>query len=464
MPATAWDILQRFTDAVRDRMPGMDIYTDDIVFEEDGKVFGIVAWWTEDNYKYLKIPFTFDADTTEVTLSDPTETVEVERTTQYVQFALVPGAQRFEATFDDDAYAIRGLVILRTGDYREGQYPIDNAWLDKALTRFEQLKTKFDYLPAVTLGHQSIRPAQSETPAIGYIDKMRKVGDELLADVVGISATLFHALKKGAYPYRSLEFFHKTGEIMRCAFLSHAPEVKTAPMIAPEYKTMFSGDLAECAVAVIQPDGAMEVDKMWNDDANGASHTHGNSGTDAEQITELELKTKTQAEKIAEQGAQLTKFASDTREQDVVTALDGLGVTPGVLKDPVVKRLVDQLVTLDTVTTFAAEDGSEVKQTPAEMFSAAVGSLVTLAKAGTLLKTPEELAASTPGNAGRPFGSNNEPTEAADGELSEFEIKDKTLVKNIEKLMAKDEITYPVAFERIRRMSSDELKQFQASE
>jgi len=449
--ATAWDLLQRFTDAIKERMPGMEVYGDDIVFEEDGSTYGVAAQWTNDGFKYFKVPFTFNADTSEVTLSDPSQTVEVERTTEYVQFSIAPGAQRYECEWDDKAYAIRGLEVLRTGDYRDGDIPISDAWITKALTTFEKLKTEQSYYPPVTLGHSLI----VEQPAIGYIDKMRKVGDTLLADVVGISADIFHKMKKGAYPYRSLEFFHKTAEIMGCAFLSRAPEVKTAPMIAPEYRTMFAGDLSECAVVVIQPNGAMEVDTMPVPKKEDTTPTL----ESAEQITELQKSGSEKDAKIAEQAEQIEKFAVDSREKDVRTSIEALGVTPGVLADPAVNRLIKQVATTDTVTTFAAEDGKEVKQTPAELLGAAVGSLVTMAKAGTFLKKEGEKAKSNrDGTAGEPFKNDGEPKE--DGEdLTEFGKADHLRDTRVKKLMKNNEVTYPVAFEQVGRMTADELKE-----
>jgi hypothetical protein len=348
------------------------------------------------------------------------------------------------AEFDDASGEIRGLVVLRTGDHRDGEVPIDDGWLNKAVMNFERFKTDYKYLPAVTLGHASSF-ATKEAPAIGYLDRLRKVGNTLLADVIGVGAEMFHALKKGAYPYRSLEFMHKSGEILRCAFLSRAPEIKTAPLIAPEYRTMFSGDPHDMAVATIQPDGAMEVERMPNQTEPTVTPEVN------EELVELRRINEEQAQKIAEQNGTLTELAARGRATDVRTSLDALGVTPGVVSDPAVSRIITQLSTLDTVTKFAAPDGTETEQTPVQLFSAAVGSLLAHAKAGTLVKVTGEQAESTPDGAGAAFENKNEPAPEAEG-LTEFQKRDNAVVAATKKLMEEEKIDYPTAYERFMRL------------
>lgn len=444
--ATVWDIQQAADAAVRERMPGADVFVEDIIPPDAGGWAAVAAWWTEDSYKYLRIPFTHDDATGVVALADPSETTEVGRRTEYVTMAAASGrVVRFEAfEFDDKTYEVRGVEIMRIGKHRDGDMPIDASWIDRAVSTFTRFKQAYDYLPAVIVGH-TVKDTD-ELPAVGFLDRLRKVGDALVADIVRVPAEMFHRLKRGEFPYRSLEFYYKTAEILRCALLARAPEIKTAPLVAPEYHTMFAGGSDDAGFAVFQPNGAMEVRTMPNEFKQTPEASEDLVRLQRENA-EKDAKIAEQGEALKTQGEQIAKFAAEQRRKDIRAGIASLNVVPGVFEDPEVSRFIDSVATTDSVVKFSV-DGKDTEQPIGEAFVSAVGSLVKLAAAGSLVKDPRETANSGAADV-KPL-DDGKPEGGGDDELTEFQRSERVLTDRAHEIEAERKISFGEALNLAR--------------
>ena len=104
---------------------------------------------------------------------------------------------------------IPAVAILRVGKgFQGGGCPKSGcsftvADLDELVQGYEA--TKDDLFPPVKLGH---RPP-SGSPAVGWLVNIRRVGDQLIADLRGVPPKIAALIKAGAYRARSLELTPK---------------------------------------------------------------------------------------------------------------------------------------------------------------------------------------------------------------------------------------------------------------
>jgi len=127
----------------------------------------------------------------------------------------------------DGKYAIRGVPIFALGEHRGFRY--DESWARRALKTFARLKKEHGYLPPVILGHTT--DAGEEKPAVGFLDRVRLIGSQVVADIVGLSREVFEEIRAGRWPYRSVEVFDKAAQITALALLGGTPPyLKTAPL------------------------------------------------------------------------------------------------------------------------------------------------------------------------------------------------------------------------------------------
>jgi len=124
-------------------------------------------------------------------------------------------------------FAVRGVPIFALGEHRGFTY--DESWARRALRTFALLKKEHGYLPPVVMGHTT--DDGEEKPAVGFLDRLRLVGSQIVADIVGLSKEVFEEIRAGRWPYRSVEVFDKAAQITALALLGGTPpQMKSAPL------------------------------------------------------------------------------------------------------------------------------------------------------------------------------------------------------------------------------------------
>lgn len=93
---------------------------------------------------------------------------------------------------------ISGVEIFRVGTWKGDRY--DVADLDEMVANFD----KVGYRVPVKLGHKE----ESGQEAYGWVERVRRVGDRLVADFVDVPAALFAKIKARAYDAVSSEIYH----------------------------------------------------------------------------------------------------------------------------------------------------------------------------------------------------------------------------------------------------------------
>lgn len=113
-----------------------------------------------------------------------------------------------------DVMDIKGVEIFATGTWNGDEYTDKD--LDVIVGAFDE--TKEALKPYIKLGHTDKQElAQADgMPAIGWIDRIYKIGDKLVADFVKVPKKIFELIQTGAYRRVSSEIFInlKLGEKM----------------------------------------------------------------------------------------------------------------------------------------------------------------------------------------------------------------------------------------------------------
>jgi len=102
---------------------------------------------------------------------------------------------------EDGSINVRDLDIFRLGRHKGFSYTKE--WAGDAIGNFEKEK-KDGFFPSVIIGHNKEGQAE-EKPARGFLDNMKLVGNDIVADLVKIPSRVFEELKTRAYPHRSVE-------------------------------------------------------------------------------------------------------------------------------------------------------------------------------------------------------------------------------------------------------------------
>lgn len=100
---------------------------------------------------------------------------------------------------------IEGIEIFAAGTWNSDIYSISD--LDKMVEAYNKTKTKVK--PFLKLGHnkmQSLLEADG-LPAAGWIDNLRRVGEKLVADFVGVPKAIYELIKAGSYRTVSSEIY-----------------------------------------------------------------------------------------------------------------------------------------------------------------------------------------------------------------------------------------------------------------
>jgi hypothetical protein len=100
---------------------------------------------------------------------------------------------------DKDFYSTE-MEVFSTGTHNGDKYK--NKDLDAMIEAFNTLKNKWK--PTLKIGHGK---QLAEQPALGYVDKLKRVGNTLIAKIVNIPKIVKDVIEKGLYKKRSAEIY-----------------------------------------------------------------------------------------------------------------------------------------------------------------------------------------------------------------------------------------------------------------
>lgn len=103
------------------------------------------------------------------------------------------------ASNNKDFYSTE-MEVFTSGTHNGDKYK--NKDLDAMIEAFNTLKNKWK--PTIKIGHGK---QLAEQPALGYVDKLKRVGDTLIAKVVDIPKIVKQVIEKGLYRKRSAEVY-----------------------------------------------------------------------------------------------------------------------------------------------------------------------------------------------------------------------------------------------------------------
>lgn len=119
--------------------------------------------------------------------------------------------------------------------------------LDAAIARFREEKRRGHY-PRVFVGHHGA--ANENRPGVGFLDRLRRVGDTVYADLVEIPEAEFAKLREGRWPYRSPEFAPESDTVTGLALLESSRPYFVFPILAlAEAETLAGRDEMEFCAA-----------------------------------------------------------------------------------------------------------------------------------------------------------------------------------------------------------------------
>ena len=100
---------------------------------------------------------------------------------------------------------IEGIEIFAAGTWNSDIYTVDD--LDKMVEAYNATKTKVK--PFLKLGHNEMQALLEADglPAAGWIDNLRRIGEKLVADFVGVPKAIYELIKAGSYRTVSSEIY-----------------------------------------------------------------------------------------------------------------------------------------------------------------------------------------------------------------------------------------------------------------
>lgn len=101
--------------------------------------------------------------------------------------------------------------------------------LDAAVAKFREEK-RLGHYPRVFLGHHDATNANR--PGVGFLDRVRRQGETVYADLVEIPEERFEELRQGRWPYRSPEFAPESDTITGLALLESSRPYFVFPILA----------------------------------------------------------------------------------------------------------------------------------------------------------------------------------------------------------------------------------------
>lgn len=106
----------------------------------------------------------------------------------------------FKEDVDDKDFYTAEMEVFKAGIHNGDKYK--NKDLDSMVEAFNTLKNRWK--PTLKIGHGK---QLAEQPALGYVERLRRVGDALIAKVVNIPKIVKNVIEKGLYKKRSAEIY-----------------------------------------------------------------------------------------------------------------------------------------------------------------------------------------------------------------------------------------------------------------
>lgn len=161
---------------------------------------------------------------------------------------------------------LRGIEIFASGTHNGDAYSERD--LDAMVEAFHAL----DFKPALRIGHASPGENESETPAIGWVENLRREGNKLLADFVNIADEVMAAIQKKSFTRVSSEVFwnferagRKFSRVLKAVALLGVgiPGVAGLKPLTPEqYAALFGSAAAKAYTADLNyPSKEKEMDE-----------------------------------------------------------------------------------------------------------------------------------------------------------------------------------------------------------
>ncbi len=150
---------------------------------------------------------------------------------------------------DDGTINVHDLEIFKLGKHRGFEY--DDEWADAAVA-YHAEKEASGNLPSVIIGHNN---GKEEKPSKGFLSKIRKNGDTIVANITKINPETFESLKKREFPHRSVEVNPQERRFTALALLGGTPPYHKLPV-------MEFGDTDGCEVIEFaDTDLAIQMDR-----------------------------------------------------------------------------------------------------------------------------------------------------------------------------------------------------------
>lgn len=159
--------------------------------------------FTEENGTWLvevKPKDQFDSDSLrDVDYSDGSARIHYSETVEHAQAILRYSENESFASFadKDSGHVLKGVEIFKTGTWKGDKY--ETADLDAMIDAFD----KVGYRPPVKLGHSD----KVGEPAYGWVERIYRKGQTLLADIADVPKKVYEALKKRHFDTVSSEIY-----------------------------------------------------------------------------------------------------------------------------------------------------------------------------------------------------------------------------------------------------------------
>lgn len=223
--------------------------------------------------------------------------------------------------------AIHGVPIFALGEHRGFRY--DDAWARRAVEAFRRLKRQHGYLPPVIIGHTS--DAETEKPAVGFMDGLRIAGNHLVADLTGLSREVYEQIRAGRWPYRSIEVMSRAAQITALALLGGTPPY----MKSPPLRFSESGAATHHTKGAQMEDTSPMEAKQFSEEevARLVEDARAEERSRAEETLAATRHTVEQLQAAAHEAA-VARFRENLR---------GFGYAPALVDMPELKALFDQM-------------------------------------------------------------------------------------------------------------------------
>lgn len=209
---------------------------------------------------------------------------------------------------------LRGVEIFASGTHNGDPYSEKD--LDAMVEAFHAL----DFKPALRIGHASPGENESETPAIGWVENLRREGNKLIADFVNIADEVMASINKKAFTRVSSEVFwnferagRKFSRVLKAVALLGVgiPGVAGLKPLTPEqYAALFGSAAAKAYTADLSYPTLKKEHEMTDAEIKQAIADAASAATAA---AKKDFQVQLDAERTAREAAE--KTAREEREK-----------------------------------------------------------------------------------------------------------------------------------------------------